>query len=355
MKEQGELQGNEHIREENSGESEPHPADSLSSDFRGLKVLVTGGMGFIGSNLARRLADWGSEVVVVDSIEPNTGANPANLRGFDDRIKICKLNLRDCSETTELFECQDVIFNLAGRVSHIDSMTDPLSDLSANVHGHLALLEACRRRAPKARIVFASTRQIYGKPNTCPVGEDHPLQPVDINGIHKVAAEAYHSLYHRIHGMQIVSLRLTNTYGPRMRVKDARQTFLGIWLRRALDGDAIEVWGGDQMRDLTYVDDALDAFCLAATCPAAQGRIFNVGGSPPLTLLELAEILIAIAGNGRIEIKEFPPDHKRIDIGDYFADDKLLRGITGWSPRVALRDGLTRTLEYFRHCLSDYV
>jgi UDP-glucose 4-epimerase len=355
MKEYGGLQGDQHLREEDSGKSESRAVDSLSSHFRGLKAVVTGGMGFIGSNLARRLADWGSEVAVVDSMEPNTGANPANLRGFEDRITICKHDLRDCAGTKEIFEGQDVVFNLAGRVSHIDSMTDPVSDLSSNVHGQVVLLEACRKHAPNARIVFASTRQIYGKPNTVPVDESHPLQPIDINGIHKMAAEAYHSLYHRIYGMQIVSLRLTNTYGPRMRVKDARQTFLGIWLRRAIDGEVIEVWGGDQMRDLTYVDDALDAFCLAAVCPAAQGRILNVGGSPPVTLLELAEMLIAIAGNGRIEIKEFPPDHKRIDIGDYFADDKLLRGITGWSPRVALRDGLTRTLEYFRHCLSDYV
>jgi UDP-glucose 4-epimerase len=237
----------------------------------------------------------------------------------------------------------------------LDSMTDPLSDMGANVHAQIVLLEACRHRAPEARIVFASTRQIYGRPISCPVDESHPIAPVDVNGINKDAAESYHSLYHSVYGMPTVSLRLTNTFGPRMRVKDSRQTFLGVWIRRVVENEVFEVWGGKQKRDLTYVDDAVEAFLTAGACAKTQGRIFNVGGSPPLTLTELAESLVAIAGCGRFAIKEFPPDRKRIDIGDYFANDEQFRQLTGWAPRVTLEEGLARTVSYFRDRLSDYV
>jgi UDP-glucose 4-epimerase len=234
-------------------------------------------------------------------------------------------------------------------------MTDPLSDMSANVHAQIVLLEGCRRYIPEARIVFASTRQIYGRPISCPVDENHPIRPVDVNGINKAAAESYHVLYHQVYGLQTVSLRLTNTFGPRMRVKDARQTFLGIWVRRVIEGTAFEVWGGQQKRDLSYVDDAVDAFLVAAACSTAQGHVFNVGGGPPVTLAELAESLVAVAGTGRFETQQFPPERLRIDIGDYFADDRLFRQVTGWAPKITLKDGLARTVAYFRNCLSDYV
>lgn len=330
-------------------------ANQLASQYRDRKVLVTGGLGFIGSNLARRLADWGAEIVVADSLEPCTGGNLANLSGYDDRVSVRKLDLRNCMEEPNIFIGQDFVFNLAGRVSHIDSMTDPMGDLRSNLQGQVTLLEACRRYAPAARIVFASTRQIYGRPVRCPVDESHPLNPVDVNGINKLAAESYHSLYHRIYGLPIVSLRLTNTYGPRMRIKDARQTFLGIWIRRAIADEAFEIWGGDQKRDLTYVDDVLDAMCVAAVSAEAQGGVFNIGGGAPLTLSELARVLVGIARSGRFEVREFPPERSRIDIGDYFADDSAFCELTGWSRRIPLEEGLSRTLTYFRKHLNDYV
>jgi UDP-glucose 4-epimerase len=329
--------------------------NSVSAFYRGSKVMVTGGLGFIGSNLARRLAETGADVLVVDSLLPNTGANYANLKDFENKLRIRVVDLRNADAIASLLPGHNVVFNLAGTVSHLDSMTDPLSDMNANVHGQIVLLEGCRRYIPEARIVFASTRQIYGRPISCPVDENHPIRPVDVNGINKAAAESYHTLYHQVYGLQTVSLRLTNTFGPRMRVKDARQTFLGIWVRRVIEGKVFEVWGGQQKRDLTYVDDAVDAFLVAAACSAAQGHVFNIGGGSPVTLAELAESLVAIAHAGRSEIKQFPPERMRIDIGDYFADDRLFRQATGWAPKITLEDGLAHTVAYFRNCLSDYV
>jgi UDP-glucose 4-epimerase len=329
--------------------------NSLEAHYRGSKVMVAGGLGFLGSNLARRLVDLGSEVIVVDALRPNSGGNRANLRDIENHLHIQIADLRNCQELADLLPGQQAVFSLAGQVSHIDSMHDPVSDIGANVHATIVLLEACRRYAPEAKIVFASTRQIYGRPLWCPVDETHPLHPVDVNGINKIAAESYHTLYHQVYGLQTISLRLTNTFGPRMRIKDARQTFLGIWFRRVVEDGVFEVWGGQQKRDLTYVDDAVDAFLAAGALSNPKDRIFNLGGSPPISLAELAASLVAIAGKGRFETKEFPPELLRIDIGDYFADDRLFRGLTGWAPRVSLQEGLAHTVAFYQNRLSDYV
>ena len=323
--------------------------------FTGLNVMVTGGLGFIGSNVARRLVELGARVRVVDALIPNLGGNPANLADVAQRLDVHVVNLSDRQAIEELVGGCDVIFNLAGNVSHLDSMRDPVTDLQANVLAQIVLLEACRAHAPLARIVFASTRQIYGRPRYLPVDERHALQPVDVNGINKMAAEAYHTLYHQVYGLWTASLRLTNTFGPRMRIKDARQTFLGIWLRHVVEDGAFEVWGGEQRRDLTYVDDVVDAFLRTAAHTEAAGQIYNIGGCPPLTLARLASLLTRVAGSGRFELKEFPAERKRIDIGDYFADDRRFRNLTGWTPRVALEEGLARTVDYYRERLPDYV
>ncbi len=318
-------------------------------------MLVTGGLGFIGSNLARRLADAGADVLVLDALQPNGGANRVNLRDFESKLRFREADLRRAEEYEELLPGHEVVFNLAGQVSHIDSMTDPVSDLGANVHAQIVLLEACRRHLAQAKVVFASTRQIYGRPVRFPVDETHPLRPVDVNGINKMAAEEYHSLYHRVYGMRTVSLRLTNTFGPRMRIKDARNTFLGLWIRRAVEDGVFEVWGGRQKRDLTYVEDAVDAFLAAGALEPATGRVFNIGGIPPVTLAELAQQLVEVSGRGRYETKEFPPEFRRIDIGDYFADDRLFRSLTGWAPRFSLREGLKQTVAFYQEYLTDYV
>jgi len=318
-------------------------------------VLVAGGLGFVGSALAERLVGLGAEVAIVDSGLAEGGANPANVAPFRDRVRIEIADLREEARVAPLVAGCRYVFNLAGRTSHLGSVADPAGDLGANAAAALTLLELCRAHAPGASIVYAGTRQVYGAPDRLPVDESHPLRPPDPNAVAKMAGEAYHLLYHRIHGMRALSLRLTNTYGPRMRVKDARQTFLGIWVRRLLEGEPIEVWGGAQRRDLAYVDDVAEAFLLAASSAETPGRAFNVGGAPAVSLIELARMLVDANGGGRIAVKEFPPDRRAIDIGDYVTDDRLFRGLTGWTPRLSLADGLARTLDFYRARLKEYL
>jgi UDP-glucose 4-epimerase len=328
---------------------------NLRRVFAGKRVLITGGLGFIGSNLARTLLALGAQVAVVDNLMPEYGGNRRNLAGFARRVRVHIADVRDWPRLPELARGQDYLFNLAGQTSHMDSMTDPQTDLDINCRAQLAILEACRQHNPAIRIVFASTRQIYGRPDYLPVDESHPLRPVDVNGINKIAGESFHLLYSRVHGIAATALRLTNTIGPRMRIKDARQTFVGVWVRRLLEGQPIEVWGGEQWRDFTYVDDAVDAFLLSAARPEAVGAVFNLGGPPPVTLRRLAELLVELNGRGEFVVREFPGERKKIDIGDYYADDRLIRKKLGWKPRTNLRAALAKTLEFYRRELKHYV
>ena len=325
------------------------------STFQGARVLITGGLGFLGSNLALRLVELGAKVTLIDCLHPGQGGLRHNVSGFEHRLQVEIGDLRDATLLERAMPGQEVIFNLAGQTSHLDSMQDPQLDLELNCRAHLSLLEAWRRLAPEARTVFASTRQIYGRPDYLPVDEAHPLRPVDINGAHKLAGETYHRLYGEVYGLKASILRLTNTYGPRMRVKDARQTFLGVWISSALTGRPFEVWGGDQLRDFSYVDDVVEAMLLAASRPETVGAVFNLSGPPPpLSLLGTAELLSRLAG-ARFEVKEYPAERRHIDIGDYHADDSFFRRATGWAPRVGLEEGLGRTLDYFRGHLAAYL
>jgi UDP-glucose 4-epimerase len=328
---------------------------SLRRAFANRKVLITGGLGFIGSNLARTLVGLGARVTVLDSLIPEYGGNRRNVAGLQGKVRIHIADVRDHARLPQLVRGQEFLFNLAGQTSHWDSMTDPATDLEINGRAQLAILEACRLHNPKLRIVFASTRQLYGKPDYLPVDERHPLRPVDVNGINKLAGEAFHLLYARVHGLPAMALRLTNTIGPGMRVKDARQTFVGVWIRDLIQGKPFEVWGGEQRRDFTYVDDAVEAFLLAAVRPEAEGRVFNLGGPPPVTLLRLAELLVELNGGGAFRIRAFPPDRRKIDIGDYYADDRLIGRVLGWRPRTDLRRALSRTLAYYRRELRHYL
>jgi len=321
----------------------------------GKHVLVTGGFGFIGSNLVRALVQSGAEVTVVDSLIPEYGGNLRNLAGLENKVRINVSDVRDRHSLPYFVRGQDYLFNLAGQTSHMDSMSDPQTDLEINARSQLSILEACRIHNPGIRIVFASTRQIYGKPDYLPVDEKHPLRPVDINGINKLAGESYHLLYHRVHGIKSTVLRLTNTIGPRMRVKDARQTFVGVWINKLLSGEPIEVWGGEQLRDFTYVDDAVEAFFLAASRPEALGETFNVGGTPPVSLAQLAELLVEVNDGGTFMLRTFPGDRKKIDIGDFYADYRLINEKLGWKPRVTLRRALIKTLAFYRKELARYL
>lgn len=323
--------------------------------YQGKDVLITGGLGFIGSNLARRLIDLGASVTLVDSLIPEYGGNFANIADIRDRVTVNISDVRDQHAMRWLVQRRDVLFNLAGQTSHMDSMSDPHTDLEINAKAQLSILEACRAANPSIRIVFAGTRQIYGKPDYLPVDEDHPIRPVDVNGINKVAGEWYHLLYHQVYGIRSSILRLTNTYGPGMRIKDARQTFLGIWIRLLLEGRPFEVWGGEQLRDFTYVDDCVRAMLLAACREEAWGRIYNLGGERTVSLRETAELLVAAAGDGEFVVREFPEERKKIDIGDYYSDFSRITAELGWRPEVSLKQGLQRTVAYYRERLADYL
>jgi UDP-glucose 4-epimerase len=323
--------------------------------FAGRNVLITGGLGFIGSNLARRLVSLGANVFLVDSLIPEYGGNKFNVAGIEDKVDVNISDVRDPHSMRYLVAGKDYLFNLAGQTSHMDSMTDPYTDLEINCHAQLSILETCRAYNPEIKVVFASTRQIYGKPDYLPVDEKHMLRPTDVNGINKMAGEWYHILYNNVYGIRACALRLTNTYGPRMRVKDARQTFLGVWLKLVVEDKPFEVWGGEQLRDFTFVEDAIDAMLLAATNERANGKAYNLGGCEVVSLRQLADALVTVNGGGAFESKEFPADRKRIDIGDYYADYSLIRSELGWEPSVPLAKGLSTSLDYYRENLARYL
>ena len=323
--------------------------------FSDKRVLITGGCGFIGSNLARRLVHLGAKVTLADSLLPTYGGNLANIADIRDRVWLNITDIRDTHAMNYLLDGQDFLFNLAGQTSHLDSMTDPLADLSINSQAQLSILEAVRQTNPTLRIVFASTRQIYGRPQYLPVDESHPIVPVDVNGINKWAGESFHLLYSNVYGVPTTCLRLTNTYGPAMRVRDARQTFLGIWLRNLLSGKPIEVFGdGTQLRDFNFVDDVVEALLLAATNDAAIGSVMNLGSDETIGLADLAKMLIGVHGAGSWQLVPFPPERKAIDIGDYYGDWSKARNTLGWDPQISLQDGLRRSLEYYAEFSPEY-
>jgi UDP-glucose 4-epimerase len=323
--------------------------------YRNRRVLVTGGLGFIGSNLVRALADLGARVTAVDSLLPDYGGNLFNLAGYEDKVRINVADVRGHAMEF-LVQGQEVLFNLAGQVSHIDSMIDPLTDLEINCKSQLWILEAVRKRNPGLRIVYAGTRQVYGRPRSLPVDESHLLNPTDVNGINKISGEMYHLVYHSVYGIRASSLRLTNTYGPRQLIKHSRQGFIGWFVRQATLGEEIQVFGdGRQKRDFDYVDDVVDAFLRAGAMDAADGQVFNLGGDEPIALLDLARLLVEIAGRGRVTVVPFPADRKKIDIGDFHADASKIKAALGWTPRMQLRAGFERTLAYYREHKDRYL
>ena len=322
--------------------------------FSGKRCLITGGLGFIGSNLAHRLVELGAEVLLVDSLIPEYGGNLFNIRDIEDRVRVNIADVRDEHSMNYLVRDQDFLFNLAGQVSHLDSMRDPYTDLEINCRSQLSILEACRKNNPDIKIVFASTRQIYGVPDYLPVDERHLLHPMDVNGINKMAGEWYHIVYNNVYGIRATALRLTNTYGPRMRVKDARQTFLGWWIRQIIEGQELQIFGdGRQVRDFNYVSDVVEAMLLTTAEDDANGQVFNLGSDEPINLLNLAELLIELYG-GSYRIVPFPPERKVIDIGDYYGDYRRIHAKLGWRPSVSLREGLRETLAYYREHREHY-
>jgi UDP-glucose 4-epimerase len=318
--------------------------------------MVTGGLGFIGSNLARQLVELGADVLLVDSLIPDYGGNLFNIDGVADRLRINIADVRQQSTMNYLVRDRAVIFNLAGQVSHIDSMRDPYGDLEINCRGQLTVLEACRNHNPGVKIVFAGTRQVYGRPDSLPVTESHLVRPTDVNGINKAAGEYYHLVYNNVFGVRACSLRLTNVYGPRQLIKHNRQGFIGWFIRLAVEGGCIQVYGdGSQLRDFVYVDDAVDAFLRAGAEDRCNGEVFNVGGDEPCSHRELTALLVGTAGSGRVEYVDWPAEKKAIDIGSFYADSSKLKRVTGWAPAVPLGEGLQRTIAFYRQHYCHYV
>ena len=326
------------------------------SVFGGRRTLVTGGLGFIGSNLVRRLVELGADVTVIDALVPGYGGNLFNVEDVRDRIHLIVDDVRDAPAIEACVEGRDHVFNLVGQVSHTDSMSEPELDLENNCRAPLAVLEACRRVNRAARVVYSSTRQISGRPERMPVDESHPCRPVDVNGIHKWTAEQYHRLYDEVYGIACVVLRLSNTFGPGVLVKHPRQGFIGWFLRKVVEGGEIELMGdGTQLRDMNYVDDVVDALLLAAATPAARGQTYNLGAPAPVSLGELARRMVEIAGRGSIRHVPFPPERKRIDVGSVTIDWSRIRRELGWSPRVEVDEGLTRSIRYYEQHLDRYL
>ena len=324
--------------------------------YRGRDVMITGGLGFIGSNLARRLVDLDARVLLVDSLIPDYGGNLFNIHGFEDRLTVNVADIRQQSTMNYLVQGREVIFNLAGQVSHIDSMLDPQTDLEINCRSQLTILEACRRHNPAVKVIYAGTRQVYGKPARLPVDEAHLVRPTDINGINKAAGEYYHLVYDHVFGVRACSLRLTNVYGPRQLIKHNRQGFIGWFIRLAVEGREIEIYGdGSQMRDFVYVDDVVEAFLNAGAADAVNGDVFNVGGSEPISHRDLVNLLLEVAGTGSVRYIEWPADKKAIDIGSFYSDSTKFRQAVGWTPATSLREGLARTVTFYRDHLDRYL
>jgi len=327
----------------------------MENEFKNKNVLITGGLGFIGSNLVRRLIKLGANVTIVDSLIPEYGGNLFNINDIKNQLNVNISDIRDEFSLRYLVIGQDYLFNLAGQTSHMDSMANPFTDLEINSRAQLCLLESCRKNNPDIKIVFASTRQIYGKPQYLPVDEKHRLYPVDVNGINKMSGEWYHILYNNIYGLRASVLRLTNTYGPCMRIKDSRQTFLGIWIKLILEDKPFEVWGGEQLRDFLYVEDCIDAMLLTMTKEETNAKVYNLGNDNIVSLKELASLLVKVNNSGEFNIREFPEDRKKIDIGDYYSDISLIRKELQWEPKISLEQGLEITLDYFRKFKENYL
>lgn len=322
--------------------------DDYVNFYRGKRVLVTGGLGFIGLNMLRQLLDSGAEISVMDNFLPPD--RPKQLQELLANVRIAIADIRDEDKVERLVKGQDVIFNLAGKSGAADSNKAPMNDLDINCRGHLTLLEACRRYNPKVAIVFPSSRLVYGKPRYLPVDELHPVAPESIYAAHKLAVENYHLIYGRLYGLKATVLRISNPYGP-MQVGDARAYgIVNSFIKAAATGGVITVFGeGEQSRDYIYIADLVEAFLRAGSKDEARGKIYNVGDKTAISLRELAELAIAVAGSGEIKSVPWPLEYRAIETGDYLSNIELAKAELGWSPVTELKDGLVRTVAHYKH------
>ena len=329
--------------------------ENLKEFYEGKNVLITGGLGFIGSTLAYRLVEYQANVLIVDSLIPEYGGNLLNIKGIEDKVKVNIADVRDNYGMSYLVKGQDIIFNLAGTLSHIDSMKDPFTDLQINCVSQLSILEACKKNNLNVKILFAGTRGQYGKAIYLPVDEKHPMNPIDVNGINNIAGEWYHILYYNAYGIKACSLRLTNTYGPRHQMKHSKQGFLNWFIRLAMDNQDITIYEpGTQKRDFNYVDDVVEAMLLAIAADKSNGEVFNLGSGEPISVNDIAQKVVEIVGSGRIKLIPYPEEKKKIEIGDYYASFTKINQTLGWNPKTPLEEGLRKAVDYYKKYKNFY-
>ncbi|MHC4600341.1 MAG: NAD-dependent epimerase/dehydratase family protein [Planctomycetota bacterium] len=329
--------------------------DEFSEAYDGRPVLITGGLGFLGSNLAVALAGLGAKVTVLDALLPLYGGNRFNVDPVRDRVEVIVADIRDEKAVRKAVRGKAIIFHIAAQTSHVDSMSDPFTDIDMNVRGQIILLDAVRAEAPEARVVYAGTRGQYGEVLSPPAREDTPFRPTDVYSADKAVGEYYLFVYRRAFAVRGTALRISNAYGPRHQMKHARYGILNWFVRLAMDGEPIRVFGeGKQLRDYHYVDDVTHAFLLAGSRAEAEGEAFNLGGPGPVPFIDMVRAVIGAAGSGRFETAPWPEDRKAIEVGDFSADWTKIRTLLGWEPRVSLEEGLRRTVAFYREHRDHY-
>lgn len=337
--------------------ADDEPGLELERAYRGKHVFITGGLGFLGSTLARRLVGFGARVAVVDSLNPLYGGNRYNVDGLEDGdIETVVGDARDIAAIRPHLREADCIFHLAAQVSYIDSLSMPIEDLQVNAGLTLQLLEECRQRVSKPRFVFASSRMVLGRAETpCP-DEEEPAKPLTLYGVHKLASERYLDIYHQTFGIPTLTLRITNPYGPRQQIHHNKYAMVGWFIRQALEGQTIRVFGdGAQRRDYIYVDDLAEAFLRCAVAPAAAGQVVNLGSGIGTRFRDMVQTVVDVVGRGAVEHVPWPQDYEKVETGDFVADLGKLERLTGWCSRIDLRTGIERTAEYYRHAWAQYV
>lgn len=323
--------------------------------YRGKKILITGGLGFIGSNLAHALVPLGARVTLLDALLPQYGGNPFNVREIADRVRVVQGDIRDPRILAAEVPETDVLFNLAAQVSYVDSMVEPFLDVDINCVGHLHVLETVRRLAPEAKVCFASSRFAYGKILTTPVDESHPTQPLSIYGVHKLAAEKYHRIYYDRYGLRTATIRIPNPYGPRQQMKHSKYSIVGWFIRQALDGGTLPIFGdGEQERDYLYVDDIVDAFLRIGATDRTDGEVYNIGSSERVRFVDMADEVLRVVGGGKKEHVPWPKDYERYETGSYRADTRKIHAAVGWQSQISLREGVRRTVDYYQRFRKHY-
>ncbi|MBN1310551.1 MAG: NAD-dependent epimerase/dehydratase family protein [Anaerolineae bacterium] len=323
--------------------------------FKGARVLITGGMGFVGSNLAIALVEAGATVMIVDAMLPGYGANLFNIDPIRDRVLVNYSDVRDIHVMNYLVRDQDFVFHLAGQVDHILSLTDPFPDIDINIKGTAVMMEACKHHNPSARVVYTGTRGQYGPATSLPVSETAPTHPKGIYEISRLAAEKIVQVYNDIHGIRSTMLRLTNIYGPRAQMHHSRYGVVNWFVRLAIDGESIKVFGDGQiLRDPLYIDDCVKAILMCAGTEAAYGEVFNVGVDMPTNFVQLAETLIEVAGTGSWEFAPFSAERRAQEPGDFYSDTSKIRRLIGWEATTSLRNGLRCTVDYYRKYKAHY-